>query len=357
VPLPTLLSQILVALTISLDNEFEHRMPHTTTMGKKRGLGTPGPWLVSWPMWANFMRYVSPDGVRLGDLRQQPGVGASALEGTNPGMVRWGYVTLAVPPGAPEQRSRLEDMVVRQTQAGQRAQAIWEELRSACEPNWREAFGSSNLDSLQHALIGILDQVDTELPRYITPLVAPSEPRQTPVDDLDLTALLSQVLMLFTIDYERDAGDPLFMAANVLRVVGHDGTPTRDLPRRSGISKEAINLMIGPLHKGRLVNVEPDTTTPRQKLARLTPAGAAAKAIYERLPGAIEKAWTTRFGDRVAALRAAAEAVVGGSDLATSPLGAVIQPHPDGWRSWVKPPDTLPHHPQPNHRGGYPDGA
>ncbi len=31
VPLPTLLSQALVAHTIELDNEAEHRLPHRTT--------------------------------------------------------------------------------------------------------------------------------------------------------------------------------------------------------------------------------------------------------------------------------------------------------------------------------------
>src|SRR5687768_4561228 len=133
VPLPTLLSQVLVALTINLDNEFEARMPHTTTMGRKRGLGTPGPWLVSWPMWANFMRFIVPEGVRAGDLRQEPGEGARPVGGSNPTMVRWGYVTLDPPPGEPAPRQKLEDMIVRPTTAGRRAQAIWQDLPAVVE--------------------------------------------------------------------------------------------------------------------------------------------------------------------------------------------------------------------------------
>ena len=35
-PLPTLLSQVLVAFTIELDNEFERRLPHWIT-GSKSG--------------------------------------------------------------------------------------------------------------------------------------------------------------------------------------------------------------------------------------------------------------------------------------------------------------------------------
>jgi hypothetical protein len=67
-PLSTLLSQVLVAFTIEFDNEFEHHMPHTTTRGPAahtRG----GPWLVSMPMWVNFLRFVDQDGTPLRDLR------------------------------------------------------------------------------------------------------------------------------------------------------------------------------------------------------------------------------------------------------------------------------------------------
>ena len=48
VPLPTLLSQALVAYTIEFDNEAEHRMPHRTTRGT--GPRLRGVWLVSMAM-------------------------------------------------------------------------------------------------------------------------------------------------------------------------------------------------------------------------------------------------------------------------------------------------------------------
>jgi hypothetical protein len=358
-PLPTLLSQLLIALTISLDNEFEHRMPHRTTMGRQRGLPPQGPWLVSWRMWSDFMRLVPPDGERLGDLRAQPGVGPRGLGGNNPGMVRWGYVTLDLPPGATAgDRTPLEDMIVRPTSAGRRAQDIWRQLASYLEPSWRTHLGSSNLDALRGALIEVLRQVDLELPRYVTSEIGPATPRRTPVDELDLTALLAQVLLLFTVDYELDAGHRLYLAANGLRAIDPDGTPIRDLPRRTGIGKEAVNLTIGPRHRGRFVVTEQDADRPKVKVARLTDEGRAAKATYERLPAAIERTWAKRFGASVAALRAAAETMVGGAELGASPaLAKVIEPQMGCWRTWVKPRETLPHHPQPNHRGGYPDGV
>jgi len=42
-PVSALLSQLLVAYTIELDNEFEHQMPHRTTWGPAAG-SHRGPW-------------------------------------------------------------------------------------------------------------------------------------------------------------------------------------------------------------------------------------------------------------------------------------------------------------------------
>jgi hypothetical protein len=54
-PLPTLLSQALVAFTIEFDNESEHRIAHRTRRGPAAGVR--GPWLVSLATWANFMQW------------------------------------------------------------------------------------------------------------------------------------------------------------------------------------------------------------------------------------------------------------------------------------------------------------
>jgi hypothetical protein len=52
-PLTALLSQTLVAYTVEFDNEFEHRMPHRTTISAASAGG--GPWLVSMVMWFNCL--------------------------------------------------------------------------------------------------------------------------------------------------------------------------------------------------------------------------------------------------------------------------------------------------------------
>jgi hypothetical protein len=67
-PLSALLPGTLAAFTIELDNEFERRMPHTTT----DFAGTPGaPWAVSLRMWSNFMRLVDGDGLTVAELTRR----------------------------------------------------------------------------------------------------------------------------------------------------------------------------------------------------------------------------------------------------------------------------------------------
>jgi hypothetical protein len=347
IPLPTLLSHALVAMTIGLDNELEQRIPHRTTMGVKRGLPAEGPWLVSWATWANLLRFVPAEGIRLAELRQCPGVPDGALGGKNPGAVRWGYVVV-------------EDGLVRPTPVLKRLAAEhYPHLPEAVEAKWSERLGGSAVEGLHAALGEVLAQVGGRLPRYIpeademmwTPAAA-TPGLADPLAELSLVDRLAQVLLLYAIEHERTSSAPLTMAANLLRVVDGEGTPTRDLVRRSGISKEALAFLTGWRQRPRLTeSASPASTT-------LTPAGRAAKSEYEALPARIEAAWQQRFTPKVTAgLRAALEAVVVDTVLSRSPLGEVVAAPDGGWRSWVRAPETLPHFPMVLHRGGYPDGA
>jgi DNA-binding MarR family transcriptional regulator len=267
-PLPTLLSQVLVAFTIELDNEFEQQMPHRTTR-RSPGGSRGGPWLVSLVMWSNLMRFVDIDGVRVGEL--QDGGGNLA------GMERSGYVVAA--PDSADGRSKppQRDWVVRATAKGRQAAALWPALLGAIERRWR--------------------------------------------------------------------------------ILGAQGIPIGDLPKRAGVSNEAISMSLGFLQKHDHVVVEPNPAG-RGKLARLTRKGLAAQAAYGQLLGVIEKRWGARFGqDEIANLRRSLGRLVGEPTAQRSPLLAGLEPHPEGWRASVPRPDALPHHPMVLHRGGYPDGS
>jgi hypothetical protein len=89
-PLTALLSHVLVAFTVEFDNEFEHRMPHRTTMGG----GQSGPWLASMAMYSNLLRLVPESGITVGELERQACTPKLPLRG----MERWGYVLVAPDP-------------------------------------------------------------------------------------------------------------------------------------------------------------------------------------------------------------------------------------------------------------------
>src|SRR5262249_49856998 len=147
-PLPTLLSQALVAFTIEFDNEFEHRMPHRTAVAG----GHRGPWLTSMAMWSNFMRVVPDEGVPLREMR-----GHARITNLG-GLERWGYVSVE-----PADR-RAAEQWVRSTRAGRAAQGVWRPLADEIEQRWRGRFGDAAVDELREALSAL---ADPRLPRYL----------------------------------------------------------------------------------------------------------------------------------------------------------------------------------------------
>jgi hypothetical protein len=91
-PLPTLLSQALVAFTIEFDKQSERQMRHRTTRDGSAG-SLHAPWLLSPMTWPNCMRFVEEDGLPVGELKRR------ARTTTNlAGMQRWGYITIEKDP-------------------------------------------------------------------------------------------------------------------------------------------------------------------------------------------------------------------------------------------------------------------
>jgi hypothetical protein len=172
---------------------------------------------------------------------------------------------------------------------------------------------------------------------------------------MPLSALLSRVLLSFAVEYEREAGLSLAVAANMLRVLGTEGTRLRHLPALTGTSKESVRWALGILTRGDLAAEDPDPAASRGKVARLTPRGLDAQRLYHELTGEIERRWHDRFTPAVTAgLRASLEPLAAGQP---PPLFGGLEPYPDNWRAVVRRPDVLPHFPMVLHRGGYPDGS
>jgi DNA-binding MarR family transcriptional regulator len=363
-PLSTLLSQLLVAYTIELDNEFEEQMPHRTTRGPAAH-STAGPWLVSLAMWANFMQYVDQAGTPLREL--EPFARMTNLAG----LERWGYITVEPDPGGSNPKPPRADWLVRPTRAGRRAQQVWRPLPGLIESRWLTRFGKIEIDTLRESSQALTSQFNLELPRYL-PVVKhrlftelpdfdgrlPTDTARSSASPPDLSVLLSQVLLAFTLDVERESPLSLPTSANVVRVLERTGVRVRDLPRLSGVSKEAIALSLGVLEKGGYAVAEPDPAGSGAKVARLTAKGLGAQRDYQRLLDRVEADWQTRFGTATTrSLRGALEPLVGEPTAASTPLFRGLGPYPDGWRASAERPDTLPHHPIVLHRGGFPDGS
>ena len=122
----------------------------------------------------------------------------------------------------------------------------------------------------------------------------------------------------------------------------------RDLPARSGVSKEAVAMATGYLERNGLAESGP------QRSVMLTAAGRAALGDYQ--------ARATAREDQ--ALRDAVEAVVSQREA----LAGGLVPPPGCWRGekpyltqtrrvLADPAAALPWHPMVLHRGGWPDGS
>ena len=353
-PLPTLLSQVLVAFTIEFDNEFEHRTPHWTTNHSSTAGSRDGPWLASLVMWSNCMQFIGEDGVRVGELEDL------ARTPTNlNGMERWGYVTVQPDPADRRPKHPRSAWVIRATSKGRKAQEVWRPLFGVIEKRWEERFGEGEINRLRESLSSLIGQIggviDVELPDCLPILVyglfsrVPDCKRSSTDRDLSLVALLSRVLLAFAIEFERESDLSLAISANVLRVLSESGVRVRDLPVLTGVSKESISMAMGILQKKSLAVLEPDPAGSRTKVARLTPKGRKAQEAYQRLLGVIGERWQARFGqENIRALQLLLERV------AREPR---LEPYPDGWRASVPKPSTLPHYPMVLHRGGFPDGS
>ncbi len=362
------LSHVLLAFTIEADNQVE------------QGLRDTGARPVSLVMWSNVMRYVTDDGIAVGDVAHatcQPHKPVASIVG---GLERWRYVAVdhdprdgAVPrrDGFGSARGVKPQTVLRPTTAGAVARQLWEPVVAEVEERWVERFGSQDVDELRNAVAGIDDQLGVAMPRYL-PVLNAKGLFAAPVVALresdghfirDLPTLLSRVLLAYTMDYEHGSAVSLPIAANVLRVLGPDPSPITSLPLATGLSKEAVSTMLTWLDREDHAKVAPGANG-RGKVVALTATGSAAQHFHLERLTEIETSWNERFGpDTVATLEAGLARILGNSSLSAG----LVTP-PGGWRgeghytartaAFIDHPTTaLPQNPVVLHRGGWPDGS
>ncbi len=200
-------------------------------------------------MWADFLRFLPADGVPLREV-------SDLVPLTNlAGLERWGYVTVGPGPADSGPAPPRRDHVVRPTRWGPSGPA---DLGAADRRDLGSAGGSGSaprrVDQLTSALRAVGGPPGDAWPPFLPVSgVHGAEPgRGQPavsaehrVAGADLATLMARALMSFRAEFEPGSAVPLPVSANVLRVLTAGGVALRDVPRRAGISKEAVSVSAG----------------------------------------------------------------------------------------------------------------
>jgi DNA-binding MarR family transcriptional regulator len=365
------LSNVLVAFTVELDNEFEHQMPHRTTRHGSTAGHPHAPWLVSFPMWVHCMRHVPEEGIRAGDLVRKSGLTAKTMQHVVKRLAAWwGYLTVGEPTAGLNGTASAASRLVRPSDEGRHAQDVWRPLEKAIEGRWRGRFGAEAVGRLQSALAEIVSRLDTALPDYL-PL---GEPRLRPGGGtsesvaLGLPALVSKALLVLALDFDQRSDlalgiytsghvSRLTITANILRALDERGVRVSQIPARTGVAKMTIDNWLGSLDDHGYVTIGTDPAGGRFKVAKLTDKGQRSQELYRRWAGEAEHRLAQRFGSSAChELRKALAPVIGGAGIDSS-LRKGMEPYPDGWRAQLPQASVLPHYPVISMRGGFPDGS
>lgn len=312
-PLSALLSQILGAYTIEIDNEFELRMARAGFLGER----------VSLVLWANVIRFIPADGISVGELAKRSLSSAPQLKLFLGCLERWRYIKFhpgnvsagSIREGWGSGRGIALNWIAYMTRKGKLAASLWPKIWNEIEDKWKSRFGS-DFTELCQSLQNIADQIEIELPLGFPGggfNVASGESyparRSKNETGLTLAALLSQVLLEFTLEFDHKSKTPLSLSANVIRVLDRErDIHLNELPALTGGSSETSD--IGWQLK-RYVEVKKDPSAKRGKVIRLTTVGGKAHDEYYKLTAEIEKSWEEKFGaEKVRALRFSLEALL-----------------------------------------------
>ncbi len=306
-PLSALLSQVLVAFTLELDDEFEKQMRQSGYAGAS----------LSVVIWSTLMRFLAGASPSVRDLAAQSLSSEKRLKFELGCLERWSFITLEADPaddrpiavrshrlagrllrdGWGSGRGIRSGWIVRPTAKGRRAIEIWRPLFDEIENRWLARFGSNEIGTLRLTLEDIAAQLDVDLPHGIPgqgEMDVTYKTRTIPdTVPLPLPALLSQLLLAFTMEFQRESRVPLWLCANTLRVLSDQSIPESEIPHLTGCSPETsgVGWQIKPF-----IVVESAPLPRRGKLVRLSPVGLLARENYYNVTSAVEKRWETHFG-------------------------------------------------------------
>ena len=308
-PLPGLLSRALGDLT-------------ATFVAHGAGKGS----LPSAPMWFGLLRAIPrTDAVAQRDLPALTRLSKRRVQNLVATSIRFGWVEVRNDTGV--------SRTVGLTAPGREAASAWTAMTDDVEPCWCRRVGV-DLDAHHGTLGAIVAQFDLELPHYpisyggSDPSVtggrsrpAQAGPPRIPahghdwapvvrgdgdtVRGLPLTALLSQLLVAFTIDYAEANGGVLVLVEGFVRGFGtRNAVPMKHLPAVLGVNGTGKSL----LERHGFVSVKTNGKVKAIDVAHLNSKGQRERDMYRGLVRTVESDWASRLGaTNILALRQSLE--------------------------------------------------
>ena len=254
-------------------------------------------------LWANLLRAVSTSGVACSDLPAALRLSRRAVRTRVSNAIRLGWIE--------EQKLGRGRSEVRLTGQGLLVATHSKEMEAAAEKTWCEHVGFDRGNCLRAALERIVAALPLELPHYLARYGA-ADARITGgngiewksvartcfvVSGLSLSALVSQALVAFAMDYEERSPVALSVSVSVIRRIPAEGRSLKGL----GHSVDVSSL----LRHGFLRH-----DAGRVGFVCLTPKGIAVSSAHDEWIASVELDWAKKFGAAsVAILRSTLEDV------------------------------------------------
>lgn len=262
------------------------------------------------PYFANVLRCVDDDGISARDLATSTRVSSRLLTTALGQATRAGWIVVDgsgksanVRPtdegaaGANHWRRRLDE--IDETWASTPLRAALEDLVTGLPfemPHHPASYGAADPSAVGGPFVQNAKRTDG-VPAHGTDWKPVPRTADADVAGLPITALLSQALMAFTVDYEDRFPWPLASTANVLVHVGSEPRPLADLPAGHGIAGNGKSL----LERHQIVDVTDGQVV-------LTDRGRQVLEHHPIRLAATEQIWRDRHGaNTVDALVAALE--------------------------------------------------
>ncbi len=250
-------------------------------------------------LWANLLRALNEAGT---DRRQLP-----ATLRLSKRAVRSRIASAARKQWVEELKSGRGQAAVRLTGRGRDVAARWKPLQSVAEERWRAQTGVERTAKLRVSLEDVVSMMPLEHPHYPASYGAADAtitggngqdwkavPRKggDTVSHLTLSALISEALVDFAVNYEQKSPVALSLSTNVVKRIPQEGRPLQGL---------GFSVGIAALERHGYVRL---SGTHGNDVVHLTAKGWVVRDSYDERVKAVEKDWCTIYGDKpVTALR------------------------------------------------------